>query len=110
MRTNEPKTFRFLCANLKCRRILGRRKLLVYVRTVVTAADLCYDGGRLGRVEVVTLRVGPFDSPIFSLLFEFENGAFASKTFPRPKKTPALQAIFARASFTLKPIVILTSL
>ena len=54
--------------SLQCRRILGGRKLLVYVRTVVT-------GGRLGRVKIVTLRVGarakegkrggPF-SPLFS--------------------------------------------
>ena len=40
----------------------------------------CYDGGRLG-------------SPIFSSLLEFQHCAFASKTFARPMKTPALQAI-----------------
>ena len=34
--------------SLQCRRILGGRKLLVYVRTVVTAIfDEHYDGGRL---------------------------------------------------------------
>ena len=30
--------------------------------------------------------------PIFSILFEFQHGTFATKTFARPKKTPALQA------------------
>ena len=86
----------------------------------------CYDGGRLGRVKIVTLRVGAgakegqgegggekliwhflfslpaptpllLTRPIFSSLFEFQQGAFACKTFLRPKKTPALQASDKRA-------------
>ena len=32
-------------------------------------------------------------SPISSSLLEFQHGAFARKTFARPKKTLALQAI-----------------
>ena len=80
----------------------------------------CYDIGRLGRVKVVTLRIGarakegkgegrgekkyflfslptpspaPFDSSHFLSLFEFQHGIFIGKTFTLPKKTPALQAI-----------------
>ena len=74
---------------------------------------LCYDGGRLGRVKTVTLRVGArakegkkwgggekntllFPRPLpdsfwlapFSPLLP--TCAFARKTFARPKKTPAL--------------------
>ena len=42
----------------------------------------CYDGGRLGRVKIVTLRVVPF-SPLFSSF----NMAFSGvKTFARLKK------------------------
>ena len=48
--------------SLQCRRILGGRKLLVYVRTVVTA--------------------------IFDVMTEEDS----SKTFAHPKKTPALRA------------------
>ena len=51
-------------------------------------------------MKIVTLRVGARakegkgggGGPIFSCLFEFQHGAFASKTFARPKKTFALQA------------------
>ena len=43
--------------SLQCRRILGGRKLLGYVRTVAEPPS-CYDGGRVGRVKIVTLRVG----------------------------------------------------
>ena len=56
---------------------------------------LCYDGGRLGRVKIVTLRID-------ARAKEGKRGgggggkvstcAFASKTFARLKKTPALQA------------------
>ena len=81
----------------------------------------CYTGGRLGRLKIVTLRVGarvkegksggggekkkrhflfslpapyiaPFDSPHFLPSSRVSTCAFASKTFARPKKTPALQA------------------
>ena len=54
----------------------------------------CYDGGRLGRVKTVTLNLTPLllTRPIFSSILEFHHGAFVSKTFARPKKTPALQA------------------
>ena len=71
-----------------------------------------YDRGRLGRVEIVTLRVGaraplkstplkaspppsplPLTRPISSSLREFQHGASRTKTFAHPKKTPALQAI-----------------
>ena len=86
-------------------------------RKFVLLQPLSYDGGRLGRVKIVTLRVGarakggkrggggekkislpapspaPFDSPhFFSILFELQHRAVESKTFVRPKKTPALQA------------------
>ena len=45
------------------------------------------------RVKLVTLRVGARATrPISSSLLEFLRGAFASKTFARLKKTPALQA------------------
>ena len=40
----------------------------------------------------------PFDSPHFLLSFRVQHGAFASKTFAHPKKTPALQAIQILAS------------
>ena len=75
---------------------------------------LCYDGGRLGRGKIVTLSVGarakegkrggrrekkyprplptPFDSPHFLPSFRVSTVAFASKTFVRRRKTPALQA------------------
>ena len=58
---------------------------------------LCYDGGRLGRVKIVTLRVGAGAKEgegegIFLPSFRVSTCAFASKTFARPKKTPALQA------------------
>ena len=76
--------------SLQCRRILGGRKLLVYVRIIVTAGHLLfYDGGRLGRVKIV-LRPSVV---ISSSLLEIQHGGFASKTFARPKKTPALQAM-----------------
>ena len=79
----------------------------------------CYDGGRLGRIKIVTLRVGArakegkrggegekkifsslflpptplhFDSPHFLPSFRVSTCAFPSKTFARPKKTRALQA------------------
>ena len=42
--------------SLQCRRILGGRKL-VRVRNIVSAA-IFFMSGRLGRVEIVTLRVG----------------------------------------------------
>ena len=90
--------------NLQCRRILGGRKLVVYIRIVETAIfDVITK--KLGRVKIATLRVGARHSPpptpllltnpIFSSLFEFQHiyGASASKTFARPKKTPALQAM-----------------
>ena len=76
-----------------------------------------HDRGRLGRA---TLRVGarlkegegegrekntlnspslsppppplPFTRPISSSLLEFQHGTFVTKTFVRPKKTPALEA------------------
>ena len=51
---------------------------------------LCYDGGRLGRVKIPA----PFDSPHFLPSFRVSTSAFASKTFPCPKKTPAQQASF----------------
>ena len=65
--------------SLQCRRILGGRKLLVYVRTVVTA------------IFVMTEEYyGPrsFSRPIFSPLFEFQQALSRA----RPKKTPALRA------------------
>ena len=40
--------------SLQCTSILGRRKLLV----LCSYCHLCYDGGRLGRVKIVTIRVG----------------------------------------------------
>ena len=56
------------------------------------------------RVKIVTLRVGArvkegkggrgrgekILAPLSPLNFEFQHGAFTSKTFARPKKTPAL--------------------
>ena len=46
-------------SSMQCRSISGGRKLLVYVRIVVLNRHLwCYDGGRLGRVKIVTLRIG----------------------------------------------------
>ena len=78
--------------------------------------DLCYGGGRLGRVKIVALGVGtrakegknggggekkypaPFDSPHFLPSFRVSTCAFASKTFARPKKTPALQAMISESS------------
>ena len=56
-----------VCSILRCRRILGARKLLVYVRIVVAA--------------------------IFDFMTEEDwGGAFAvGETFTRPQKTPALQ-------------------
>ena len=86
---------------------------------------LCYDGGRLGRVKIVTLRVGargeegkggggkntrflfsfpapypaPFDSTHFLPSFRVSTCAFASKTFARPMKTPALQVTTMLDSF-----------
>ena len=51
-------------SSLQCRRVLGERRMLVYVRTVVTTTS-----------------------------FRVSSCAFASKTLVRPKKTPALQAI-----------------
>ena len=103
--------------SLQCRRILGGRKLLYCNH------HLCYDGGRLGRVKTVTLRVGArakegkrggggekkysslsppptrllLTRPIFSPLF---NMRFREKTFARPKKTPALQATTTAATAT----------
>ena len=90
--------------------ILGWRKF-------VLLQSPSYDGGRLRRVKIVTVRVGtrakggkrggggekkifslpapspaPFDSSHFLHLFELQHGAVASKTFVRPKKTPARQA------------------
>ena len=53
---------------------------------------LCYDGGRLGRVKIVTLRVGARAKKGPPPLFRVSTCAFASKTFAHPKKTPALQA------------------
>ena len=61
---------------------------------------LFYDSGRLGRVEIVTLRVGvrakegegkgrthfPLSQGGFNMAFS------RAKTFARPKKTPVLQA------------------
>ena len=78
-------------------------------------SHLCYDGGRLGRVKMVTLRVGawakegkrgekntpssllsPRPLPHSFWLDPFSvrvsTCAFARKTFARTKKTPALQA------------------
>ena len=43
---------------------------------------LCYDGGRLGRVKIVTLRVGApqlLTRPIFSPLFEFQHALSRAK-------------------------------
>ena len=79
------------CACLQCRRILGGRKLRVYVRTVVTASFVMTEG-RLGRVKIVTLRVGARAKEGPPPLFRVSTCAFASKTFAHPKKTPALQA------------------
>ena len=53
---------------------------------------LCYDGGRLGRVKIVTLRVGARAKKGPPPLFRVSTCSFASKTFAHPKKTPALQA------------------
>ena len=53
---------------------------------------LCYDGGRLGRVKIVTLRVEARAKEGPPPLFQVSTCAFASKTFAHPKKTPALQA------------------
>ena len=59
---------------------------------------LCYDGGRLGRVKIVTLGAPPspspffpasFDSPHFLPSFRVSTCAFASKTFAHPKKLPS---------------------
>ena len=43
--------------SLQCRSILGGQKLLVLC-SYCCNCHLCYDGGRLGRVKIVTLRVG----------------------------------------------------
>ena len=43
--------------SLQCRSILGGQKLLVLCLYCCNC-HLCYDGGRLGRVKIVTLRVG----------------------------------------------------
>ena len=55
-----------------------------------------YDSGRLGRVEVATLRepLGwVLTRPISSSLFESQTGAFANKNIRAPaKRTPVLQA------------------
>ena len=43
---------------------------------------LCHDGGRLGRVKIVTLRVGApllLTRPIFSPLFEFQHALSRAK-------------------------------
>ena len=74
---------------------------LIRINTVCSYCcnrHLCYDGERLGRVKMVTLRVGargkegkrggPF-SPLFS-------------SFARPKKTPALPAMIERFSYDLE--------
>ena len=45
-------------SSLQCTSILGRRKLLVLCSYCCINCHLCYDGGRLGRVKTVTLRVG----------------------------------------------------
>ena len=68
---------------------------------------LCYDGGRLERVKIVTLRVGARakegkrGGPFFPS-FRVSTCAFASKTFARPKKTPALQATISESSLARK--------
>ena len=77
--------------SLQCRRILGGRKLLGYVRTVAEPPS-CYDGGRVGRVKIVTLRVGAKAKEgkrggPFPPSFRVSTCALAS-----PKKTHALQA------------------
>ena len=92
----------------------------IYVRSVVTVIFVITEED-IGRVKIVTLRVGarakegnrggggekkicrflfslpasypaPFDSPHSLPSFRVSTCAFASKTFARPKKTPALQA------------------
>ena len=61
--------------SLQCRRVLGGRKLIVYVRVVVTAiVDFMTDGGRLGRVNIVTFTVG---AKAFPPLFGSFNKAFS---------------------------------
>ena len=61
--------------SLQCRRILSGRKRLVYVRIVVTAIfDFMTDGGRLGRVNIVTFTVG---AKAFPPLFGSFNMAFS---------------------------------
>ena len=93
-----------------------------------------YDGGRLGRVKIVTLRVGArakkgkeggegtkkcflfslstpshtsFDLSHFLLSFESSNMAFSqAKTFAHPKKMPALQATSIKQPITSTPRMI----
>ena len=99
---------------------MGRRKLVVYGRTVETAIfDVMTEEGR-GRVKIVTLSVGVrvkeekgggggkptptlisslfppptpllLTRPIFSSIYEFQRSAFRAK-HARPQETPALQA------------------
>ena len=107
--------------SLQCRRTLGGRNL-VRVRNIVVVAifDFMTVHGRLGRVEIVTRRVGarakegkggrgrgekrygvfllsprplpvPFDSPISSSLREVSTWRFREQ-ISRSKKTPALLA------------------
>ena len=64
---------------------------------------LCYDGGGLGRVKKGTPRVGAREKEgkrgcSFLPSFRVSTCAFASKTFARPKKTPALQVMISESS------------
>ena len=55
--------------SLQCRRILGGRKLLVYVRSVVNAIFFMTEDDK---------DPAPFDSPHFLPSFRASTGAFAS--------------------------------
>ena len=50
-----------------------------------------YNSGRLGRVEVATLRVGA-DSPYFLLSFGVSNGCFCEQKHPRAREENACTA------------------
>ena len=71
--------------SLQCRRILGGRKRLVYVRTV-EAVIFDFMTEEDWEEFRVSIRVAPFP-PLF---WSFKMALPREKTFARPKKTPAL--------------------
>ena len=60
-----------LRSSLQCTCLLGGRKLLVYVRTTVTAIFDVMTEENSGRVKIVTLGVVPFPPRFSSLTWRF---------------------------------------